>query len=59
VEAVRVPNAVVQLFQQLEQTGRTPTGMVIRYFEDKPLLLVLDDCEHVIAACAELVARTA
>jgi predicted ATPase len=33
--------------------------MVIRNSEDKYLLLVLDNCEHVIAACAELVARTA
>jgi predicted ATPase len=43
----------------LEQPGRTPTEMVIRNSEDKHLLLVLDNCEHVIAACAVLVARMA
>lgn len=37
-----------------EQPGRTLTESLIAYLRSKSMLLVLDNCEHVISACAEL-----
>ncbi|MDX6666954.1 MAG: hypothetical protein QOK04_334, partial [Solirubrobacteraceae bacterium] len=37
-------------------TGTTPTDALRRYLRNRDLLLVLDNCEHVVDACAELAA---
>ena len=37
-------------------TGTTPTDALRRYLTNRDLLLVLDNCEHVVDACAELAA---
>ncbi len=39
----------------LPTTGRSSTGAIMEYLRDKTLLLVLDNCEHVVNACARLV----
>jgi predicted ATPase len=36
--------------------GAAPTDVLRDYLADRDLLLVLDNCEHVVAACAELAA---
>jgi non-specific serine/threonine protein kinase len=35
-------------------SGTTPTDALRRYLADRDLLLVLDNCEHVVDACAQL-----
>ena len=37
--------------------GRSPTSSVEAYLKDKEALLLLDGCEHVVAACASLAER--
>lgn len=37
--------------------GPDPTAELVDYLRDKRLLLVLDNCEHLVGACAALVAR--
>jgi predicted ATPase/transcriptional regulator with XRE-family HTH domain len=54
VDGARVPQAGAQVFQLLEYPDRTPTETLVRHLEAKFLLLILDNCEHVISACAEL-----
>jgi predicted ATPase/class 3 adenylate cyclase len=53
------PNLISQaIFSCLgipEQPGQTILQLLLDYLRAKKLLLVLDNCEHLIAACAELV----
>jgi non-specific serine/threonine protein kinase len=49
-----VPQTVVSAFKLPEQAGRTPLDVLIGYLETKHLLLILDNCEHLIDACASL-----
>ncbi len=47
--------ALAQVFGLLELSYGSMEAMVIDYLRDKKLLLILDNCEHLIAACARLV----
>lgn len=49
-----VPQAVATVLSVREQPGRSHTERLLEYFKDKKLLLILDNCEHVIGACAAL-----
>ena len=49
-----VAQAVGSTLGVREQPGRSPTEMLSGYLESKKLLLVLDNCEHLIESCAEL-----
>jgi non-specific serine/threonine protein kinase len=40
-----------------EQPGTAPVDTLIAYLQPRRLLLVLDNCEHVVVACAALAAR--
>jgi predicted ATPase/DNA-binding CsgD family transcriptional regulator len=50
-----VPQAVASTLGVREQTGRSTTGTLSSYLGSKNMLLVLDNCEHLIEACAEIV----
>jgi predicted ATPase len=53
------PDPAAELARTLDVGGRSaarPTESLRRYLADRDLLLVLDNCEHVVDACAELVA---
>src|SRR5262249_14103166 len=39
---------------QADHSGRDYLSLVIEYLRDKSLLLILDNCEHLVHACAEL-----
>src|SRR5215510_8966570 len=39
----------------LPTTGRSSTSAIVEYLRDKMVLLVLDNCEQVVTACARLV----
>jgi predicted ATPase/DNA-binding CsgD family transcriptional regulator len=49
-----VAQAVASTLGVREQPGRSPTETLSDYLASKKVLLVLDNCEHLIEACAEL-----
>jgi predicted ATPase/DNA-binding SARP family transcriptional activator len=51
-----VAQSVAGVLGLREQPGRTLTESLVDYLRPRRLLLVLDNCEHLIAACAALAA---
>jgi predicted ATPase/class 3 adenylate cyclase len=49
-----VPQTVATALGMREQPGRLPMAALLDFVRPKTLLLALDNCEHLIAACAEL-----
>jgi predicted ATPase/class 3 adenylate cyclase/Tfp pilus assembly protein PilF len=49
-----VPQAIVTTFGLQEDVARSTLTVLTDYLREKTLLLVLDNCEHVIDACAQL-----
>jgi len=49
-----VPHAVAAALQLREQAGRPLFDVLVDYLRPKQLLLVLDNCEHLLAAAAAL-----
>ena len=49
-----VVQAVAATFRVREASGRTLMDLLANYLDSKSLLLILDHCEHLAAACAEL-----
>jgi len=49
-----VPQVAASTLGVREQPGRSPTETLSDYLEPKKVLLVLDNCEHLIEGCAEL-----
>jgi predicted ATPase len=49
-----VPQAVASTLGIREQQGRSPTGSLCDYLRSRKVLLVLDNCEHLVEACAGL-----
>jgi predicted ATPase/class 3 adenylate cyclase len=56
-DARLVPQTVATVLGVKEDAGRSVTDAVVAYLKDKNLLLVLDNCEHLLAACAELASQ--
>jgi non-specific serine/threonine protein kinase len=54
-EPALVPQAVASTLQIREHWGRPPLELVVELLRTKQLLLVLDNCEHVVEAVARLV----
>ncbi|MCB9104842.1 MAG: tetratricopeptide repeat protein [Anaerolineales bacterium] len=50
-----VDDAVAAALGLPTNTGRSSTGVIVDYLRDKTVLLVLDNCEHLVKACAGLV----
>ena len=50
-----VPQAVARVLQVAEQPGRPIVEALLEALYDTQLLLVLDNCEHVLSACTHLV----
>jgi predicted ATPase/DNA-binding SARP family transcriptional activator len=55
-EGEGVPEAVARALGIREEPGRSPVGMLVGCLERRSMLLVLDNCEHVIDASARLAA---
>jgi predicted ATPase/class 3 adenylate cyclase/DNA-binding CsgD family transcriptional regulator len=51
-----VPVAVSRALGLPDQPGRSTMNSVVRYIGDRSLLLVLDNCEHLLDASADLIA---
>jgi predicted ATPase/class 3 adenylate cyclase len=49
-----VPQAAASVLSVREEPGRTPLATLVEYLRTKHLLLLLDSCEHLVQACAEL-----
>jgi predicted ATPase/class 3 adenylate cyclase len=52
--ATLVPAAVIAAIGVRELPGQGPLGTLIAYLRARRALLVLDNCEHVLRACAQL-----
>ncbi|RMD95974.1 MAG: adenylate/guanylate cyclase domain-containing protein [Bacteroidetes bacterium] len=55
-EADLVPQAVAFTLGVREQTGRSIHESLVNYLQSRKTLLILDNCEHLITACAQLAA---
>jgi predicted ATPase/class 3 adenylate cyclase len=53
-DARLVPQAVASVLGVKEAAGRPVSEALVKFFRDRRLLLILDNCEHLLAACAEL-----
>ena len=53
-----VAHAVANALRIQDTSGLSLLDEILEYLHDKQLLLVLDNCEHLIEACAALVERT-
>jgi len=47
--------AITEVFRIKEQPGSTLIQIITHYLKNKKLLLILDNCEHLITACSETV----
>jgi len=54
-EPALVPQSVADAFGLREQAGRSVLDTVVDHLRDRTMLLVLDNCEHLVEACAQLV----
>jgi len=50
-----LPGAILSAFGIREEENRKPEQYMLDYLREKNLLLILDNCEHLIEACAQLV----
>ena len=50
-----VPVAVARSLELTDQPGRTTMETIRRFVTDRRVLVVLDNCEHLLDACSELV----
>ena len=52
-----VPQAVARVLGLKEEPGKAITQTLVEYLKNKYLLLVIDNCEHLLDACAKLIDR--
>ncbi|MEP6655729.1 MAG: tetratricopeptide repeat protein [Betaproteobacteria bacterium] len=53
-DASRVAQTVASVLGVKEAAGRPVLEALVKYVHDKELLLILDNCEHLLHACADL-----
>jgi predicted ATPase len=53
----QVPSAVASVLSRRERTGEALIDTLVAYLKARDCLLVLDNCEHLIDACADLAER--
>ena len=49
-----VPNAVAQVLEVREEPGKSLVQTLCAHVKDHKLLVILDNCEHLVGACASL-----
>ena len=54
-DSALVTNAVMAALDLRDQAATEPLALLLSYFRDKELLLVVDNCEHLLGAAAQLV----
>lgn len=55
-EPTLVPQTIASVLGLKEQSGQTISQTLIEHLKEKCLLLVLDNCEHLVSACANIAA---
>lgn len=50
----RVPQTVASVLGVKEEAGRPVIEALVKYVRDRRMLIILDNCEHLVQACAEL-----
>ena len=55
-DSTLVPQTVAAVLGIRESAGRPIMTLLTEYLRNRELLLILDNCEHLLSACAELVA---
>ncbi len=50
-----VPIAVARALELTDEPGRSTIGAILRFVTDRKVLVVLDNCEHLLDACTEIV----
>ncbi|CAM3587280.1 LuxR C-terminal-related transcriptional regulator [Kibdelosporangium persicum] len=50
-----VPHTILETLAVHDETGRDRTEVLAGHLRDRQLLLILDNCEHLVEACADLV----
>jgi predicted ATPase/class 3 adenylate cyclase len=50
-----LPQAIASALAAREEPGRTLEAALVQYCKQRSLLLVLDNCEHLVQACARMV----
>ena len=53
-DAQLVPQALASVLGVKEEAGRTVIEALLKFVRERQLLVILDNCEHLIEACAEL-----
>jgi predicted ATPase/class 3 adenylate cyclase len=53
-DARLVPQAVASVLGVIEEAGRPVLEALVKFVKDRQLLVILDNCEHLLHACAEL-----
>ena len=56
-DPVLVSNAVMAALDLRDQAGADPLALLLSYVRDKQLLLVVDNCEHLLDAAAQVVSE--
>jgi predicted ATPase/DNA-binding XRE family transcriptional regulator len=54
LEPALVPQVMINTLGLIEQANRSPQTILVDFLRDKKSFLILDNCEHVIQACAQL-----
>jgi len=49
-----VPNAVAGILRLREESSRPPAATLVERLRDQQILLLIDNCEHLLEACADL-----
>jgi len=55
VDSTLVPQAIAKVLNVVEQPGNPLMDTLLNLLGDRQILLVLDNCEHLLGACAQLV----
>ncbi len=50
----RVPQTVASVLGVKEEAGRPVIEALVKYVRDRRMLVILDNCEHLVQACADL-----
>ena len=50
----RVSQAIASVLHVTEEAGRPVLEALVKYVQDRRLLLILDNCEHLLQCCAEI-----
>ncbi len=56
-DARLVPQAVASVLGVKEEAGHPVVEALVKFVADRRLLVILDNCEHLVQACAELAGR--